>query len=655
MASEFRLKNLEWALLTVIFIIFCSLVLGYLAKGYARLRGWSEAEQRRMFWGFTFAGPWITGFLLFVLGPALASLYYSFTDYELGQPRHWIGLDNYRKMLLVEGPHGKDFNRAMFNSFYYALVGVPLQIVAALIMAILLNNEVPGVKFFRMAFYMPVILAGGPAILLAWRYLLTSNGGFVNLSLKKLADSFFGFDYLYRLFIYLNEAVNGFYTGLLRGDPIGSLKYTIPAVIAVLWLLTLVIGEWSESKRVRAWRGAQIIGLVVFYRLMSKGLFAKSVDVSWTYFAGAVILLGILYYTWQQRHQIVRVLQIGSLAVLALSAALTLQRSDFNLDNSNAQRYLLALALVAVPIMFSFVGKWSRAKYGVLSVVITLFALIILVRAIPGELDGNGYKAFTSYLTLGSTIQHAGDSKYLEDVYPTEIMSSMWIYALAAAALLGLALSNNRYPRAHKILLYGALLFFVLFALSTYLDGRAYFQAFEDISKATGKPNYHFALFHQAADDFPTSDRVPLWMTSELWTKPSLILITMWSSGAMMLIFLAALKGVPPSLYEAAEVDGANGMQRFFRITIPMISPAMFYNIVIGVIAALQTFETIYILQTPNTVESLTSGAFYLFTRTFRQLAIGEGAAMSWILVVIILTLTVLQFRYSRSWVHYEA
>jgi len=423
----------------------------------------------------------------------------------------------------------------------------------------------------------------------------------------------------------------------------------------VLWLLTLVFRDWSESKRVRAWRGAQVIGLIVLYRLMSKGLFAHSVNVSWTYFAGAAILLGILYTAWQQRHQFVRFLQIGSLAVLALSAALTLQRSDFNLDNPNAQRYLGAMALVAVPIIISLIGRWNRAKYGVLGAVIAAFALVIFVRAIPGELDGDGYKAFTSYLTLGSSLKNTDDVKYLEDVYPTELMSSMWIYALAAAAFLGLALSNNRYPRAHKILLYGALLFFVLFALSSYLDGRAYFQTFEDIAQATGKPNYHFALFHQAADDFPTSDRVPLWMTSELWTKPSLILITMWSSGAMMLIFLAALKGVPPSLYEAAEVDGANGLQRFFRITIPMISPAMFYNIVIGVIAALQTFETIYMLQTPNTVESLTSGAFYLFTRTFRQLAIGEGAAMSWILVVIILTLTVLQFRYSRSWVHYEA
>ena len=137
--------------------------------------------------------------------------------------------------------------------------------------------------------------------------------------------------------------------------------------------------------------------------------------------------------------------------------------------------------------------------------------------------------------------------------------------------------------------------------------------------------------------------------------KPSLILINIWSAGAGMLIFLAALKNVPHSMYEAAEVDGANPFQRFWKITLPLISPAMFYNIVIGVIAALQTFENVYILRTPLTSDSLQSAAFLLYSRTFSELHIGEGAAMSWILVVIIVTLTILQFRFSRSWVHYEA
>ena len=92
-----------------------------------------------------------------------------------------------------------------------------------------------------------------------------------------------------------------------------------------------------------------------------------------------------------------------------------------------------------------------------------------------------------------------------------------------------------------------------------------------------------------------------------------------------MLIFLAALKGVPQVFYESAEVDGANRWQKFVKITLPMISPALFYNIVIGVIAALQTFESVYIIQTPLTVDSITSAAFFLFNRTFRQLSSGRA------------------------------
>jgi ABC-type sugar transport system permease subunit len=261
----------------------------------------------------------------------------------------------------------------------------------------------------------------------------------------------------------------------------------------------------------------------------------------------------------------------------------------------------------------------------------------------------------TRYLTFGSTIKHKADLDYLQTTYPAWLASAVWFYGLAVASLLGVALLDTHYPRARRAVATGALVFFSLITAGSLLDGWRYFDAFLDVARAAGKPNYHFALFHEAVAEFPDKTRVPLWMNSELWSKPSLILITMWSSGTGMLIFLAALKGVPRALYEAAEVDGASAIQRFFRITLPMISPAMFYNVVIGMIAALQTFESIYILQTPLTRDSLSSAAFLLYSRTFTELRIGEGAAMSWILVAIILTLTILQFRYSRSWVHYES
>ncbi|MCZ2096946.1 MAG: sugar ABC transporter permease, partial [Anaerolineae bacterium] len=258
------------------------------------------------------------------------------------------------------------------------------------------------------------------------------------------------------------------------------------------------------------------------------------------------------------------------------------------------------------------------------------------------------------YLTVQSAIAQPGDLDYLETDFAESTPAALWLYGAVVLVLGGLALANNRYPRAHRTVVYVGVVVFGLLALSSVIDGVRYFRAFDEIALAAGKSNFHFSLFNSSIAQFPDQTRVPLWQTNPLWSKPSLILITMWSSGAGMLIFLAALKGVPRQLYESAEVDGANKWQQFWKITMPMISPALFYNVVIGVIAALQTFDTIYILQTPNTENTLASAAYFLFVRTFRQLEIGQGAAVSWILAVIIVLATVLQFRYSR-WVHYEA
>ena len=653
MASHYRIQNIEYALATVLFIAVTSIALGYLARFVARLRGLSPAEQRKVFWGFTLAGPWIVGFIIFVAGPAAASFYYSFTNYHIGKEMHFVGLDNYRKMLLVEGAGGRQFNKAMLNSFYYALLGVPLQVGAALIMAMLLNNELPGIRVFRMIFYLPVILAGGPALLLAWRYMLSSNGGFINIALQRFAHSFVLFDYLYRAFIYLVEGFNGFYTGIARMDPIGPLKYTFPALLGVLVLVSM-LGEWGEGKRVRAWRVSQLVGLLVFYRLAYQGLVAEPVSPSWAYLWALALTVGIAAAAWLGNRQALRLWQWGGLLGTLLWLGLTLRWANGSIGG-RALPYLGPLALAGVESAASFVGPWRRSKYVLLIGVAVVLGVMLFARVVPGQLDSGRLQVIPKYLTFHSTLEHPNDENYLKKVYPVATMSSLWLYGLVAVVTLALAVHNERNPRAHRAVLYGALTFFVLFALGSFLDGRAYFRAFERIAEQGGHPNYHFALFHQATDQLPDSDRVPLWMSSELWTKPSLILITMWSSGAGMLIFLAALKGVPRAIYEAAEVDGANTIQRFLKITLPLISPATFYNIVIGVIAALQTFDTVYILQTPSTQDSISSVAYFLYIRTFRQLNIGEGAAMSWILVVIILTLTTLQFRYSKSWVHYES
>jgi ABC-type sugar transport system permease subunit len=483
--------------------------------------------------------------------------------------------------------------------------------------------------------------------------MLNANGGFINVALQKFAESFFVFGFLYRLFIFLSESFNGFYVGLTRGDPVGPFAYALPALVGMIVLFSLAFGEWTESKRVRAWRAAQLMGLIVLYVLAFRGLVAQPIDISWTYFASILTTIVILMSAAERKKGQLRAVQICGLVLFGAGIVFTLVTANGSFSGDTGS-YLLALALGSLPILISFVGAWDRRKYRLLAGIAILFGAVILVRCIPGQLDGGKLSIVPRYLTFQSTIEHLDDATYLKTTYINEAVSPLWVWSLAIAALIGGALLNARYPRARRLFLYAALAFFVLFTLSTILDGVRYFQAFDTIAQATGKPAYHFTLFRASIGKFPAEDRVPLWMTNELWSKPSLILITLWSSGTGMLIFLAALKGVPRSLYEAAEVDGASGVQKFFRITLPMISPAMFYNLVIGIIAALQTFDTVYVLQNTQTENSLASAAYALFTRTFRQLYIGEGSAISWILVIIIMTITVIQFRFS-GWVYYEA
>jgi multiple sugar transport system permease protein len=155
---------------------------------------------------------------------------------------------------------------------------------------------------------------------------------------------------------------------------------------------------------------------------------------------------------------------------------------------------------------------------------------------------------------------------------------------------------------------------------------------------------------------FPAANRVPLWVESPLWTKMSVVLLMVWGCGAMMLIFLAGLNNVPRELHDAADVDGANSWQHFWKITFPLLTPYVFYNMVVGLITFLQIFEPIYVLYRDNQplVSSATSMVYYLWQASFRNFEIGYGSAISWLILLLILALTAIQFATQRRWVNYE-
>ena len=379
MSENPYIYTLLWACGAVVFIILASLGLGALARSVVRLLGGTKKKQANTFVGFSFASPWIVGFLIFVVAPMLASLYWSFTNYKIPNPPTWVGADNYIRLILED----KEFRGSLVNTLFLTVVGLPLQIGVSLFLAVLLNQKTRGERLFRMAFYLPVILGFNTAVLLCWRLMLTAGTGIVNQLIRAFAK-FPPFSYLNRALIFVVEVVNGFFLGIINGN----------------------------------------------FTLMNK-----------------VISAG-----------------------------------------------------------------------------------------------------------------------------------------------------------------------------------------------------------------FPAANRVPMWIQTPLWSKMSVVILMVWICGTMMLVFLAGLNNIPKELHEAAEVDGANSWKRFWSISFPLITPYIFYNLIVGMIAALQIFEPIYVLYRDSSTlaPSAYSMVYYLWRATFRFNEIGYGSAISWVILVIILIVTIIQFRLQNRWVQYE-
>ena len=150
----------------------------------------------------------------------------------------------------------------------------------------------------------------------------------------------------------------------------------------------------------------------------------------------------------------------------------------------------------------------------------------------------------------------------------------------------------------------------------------------------------------------------PQWLVDPDWVKPSIVLMSLWAVCGTMVIFLAALKNVPRELYEVASLDGAGPVRSFFSITLPMISPALFFNTIVLSIAAFQTFDQAYLLfwrdQNNASPEAALFYAVYLFQQAFRQFNFGFAAAMAWLMFVIIMTVTFVQIKFGNRFVYYE-
>jgi multiple sugar transport system permease protein len=146
------------------------------------------------------------------------------------------------------------------------------------------------------------------------------------------------------------------------------------------------------------------------------------------------------------------------------------------------------------------------------------------------------------------------------------------------------------------------------------------------------------------------------WVGNPDMTMPMMILLAVWQFGAPMVIFLAGLKQIPEQLYEAAEVDGAGAVRRFFRITLPMLSPVIFFNLLLETIHAFQIFSAAFIISNGHggPADSTLFYTLYLYIKGFSEFRMGYAAAMAWVLVIVVGIITLIFFRSSRFWVFYS-
>lgn len=146
----------------------------------------------------------------------------------------------------------------------------------------------------------------------------------------------------------------------------------------------------------------------------------------------------------------------------------------------------------------------------------------------------------------------------------------------------------------------------------------------------------------------------PGWLIDERWAIPGLIIMSVWSAGNAMIIFLAGLQGVPVSLHEAAQLDGAGWWSRFWHVTVPMLSPIIFFNLIVGLIGSLQAFTLVLFMTDGGPANATLVLGLYVYRYAFQYFEMGYASTIAWALFFLIIVFTALQFWLAKRWVHYE-
>jgi multiple sugar transport system permease protein len=289
--------------------------------------------------------------------------------------------------------------------------------------------------------------------------------------------------------------------------------------------------------------------------------------------------------------------------------------------------------------------KWRQTRLGILFVspwIIGFCAFYLYPFA------ATFYYAFTRFTGIGNPVfTGLGNFSTLatDHLFRTALFNTFYYTAievpLSTAAALGLALLLNMNVRGQAI-------YRTLFYIPSIVPVIASSMIFVWIFQPS------FGLVNSLLSDAGING--PEWFFSIGWSKPSFILLGLWGLGQPMVIYLAALQGVPREMYEVADLEGANAWQRLRRVTIPMISPVMLFNVIMSLVLSIQYFTQAQVIETPPGSPGTSTMFFvtYYYEQAFSFLHLGYASAMAFILFVLVLLITVVLLRTSRHWVYYE-
>ena len=221
-------------------------------------------------------------------------------------------------------------------------------------------------------------------------------------------------------------------------------------------------------------------------------------------------------------------------------------------------------------------------------------------------------------------------------VYSFAHVAGTTLFGLAAALLL------NEKVR-------GVSVFRTIFYLPSITPGVATAIIWLSLLHPHGMINNVLLFFGVARDDLPT------WFNSTTWAMPALIVMSLWNIGTIMIILLAGLQGIPQHMYEAASVDGANWWSRLRHVTLPMLTPSLFFVIIVGVTGAMQSFSNALVTTNGGPANTTMMVLLWLYRQAFDFHAMGYAAAIAWVLFVFIMLFTLVQFWLARRWVYYES